>query len=164
MPTKKTTLMEILIIIALIVAGLILFLIEVFLVPGITLAGIASACSLLYAIYYAFSDMGMQAGFVTLGIVVLGIIGITVWVMRSKTVDRLSLKKELNYQHNPLRDIQIKAGDCGISTTRLTLIGNADINGYLIEVQSADGFIDEGTPIEVTRIDNNTVYVKRAGN
>ena len=65
--------MEILIIIALIVAGLILFLIEVFLVPGITLAGIASACSLLYAIYYAFSDMGMQAGFVTLGIVVLGI-------------------------------------------------------------------------------------------
>ena len=74
--------MEILIIIALIVAGLILFLIEVFLVPGITLAGIASACSLLYAIYYAFSDMGMQAGFVTLGIVVLGIIGITVWVSR----------------------------------------------------------------------------------
>ena len=156
--------MEILIIIALIVAGLILFLIEVFLVPGITLAGIASACSLLYAIYYAFSDMGMQAGFVTLGIVVLGIIGVTVWVMRSKTVDRLSLKKELNYQHTPLRDIQIKAGDCGISTTRLTLIGNADINGHLIEVQSADGFIDEGTPIEVTRIDNNTVYVKRAGN
>ena len=156
--------MEILIIIALIVAGLILFLIEVFLVPGITLAGIASACSLLYAIYYAFSDMGMQAGFVTLGIVVLGIIGITVWVMRSKTVDRLSLKKELNYQHNPLRDIQIKVGDCGISTTRLTLIGNANINGHLIEVQSADGFIDEGTPIEVTRIDNNTVYVKRAGN
>lgn len=156
--------MEILIIIALIVAGLILFFIEVFLVPGITIAGIASACSLLYAIYYAFSDMGMQAGFVTLGIVVLGIIGITVWVMRSKTVDRLSLKKELNYQHNPLRDIQIKSGDCGISTTRLTLIGNADINGHLIEVQSADGFIDEGTPIEVTRIDNNTVYVKRAGN
>ena len=53
--------MEILIIIALIVAGLILFFIEVFLVPGITLAGIASACSLLYAIYYAFSDMGISA-------------------------------------------------------------------------------------------------------
>ena len=33
--------MEILIIIALIVAGLMLFAVEVFLVPGITLAGIA---------------------------------------------------------------------------------------------------------------------------
>ena len=156
--------MEILIIIALIVAGLVFFLIEVFLVPGITLAGIASACSLLYAIYYAFSDMGTQAGFFTLGIVALGIIGITVWVMRSKTVDRLSLKKELTYRHDPLKDLPIKAGDRGTSLTRLTLIGNADINGHRIEVQSAEGFIDEGTPIEVTRVENNTVYVKRAGN
>ena len=93
--------MEILIIIALIVAGLILFFIEVFLVPGITVAGIASACSLLYAIYYAFSGMGMQAGFITLGCTAAGIIGITVWVMRSKTVDRLSLKKELDFRPAP---------------------------------------------------------------
>ena len=148
--------MEILIIIALIVAGLILFFIEVFLVPGITIAGIASACSLLYAIYYAFSDMGMQAGFITLSCTAAGIIGITVWVMRSKTVDRLSLKKELDFRPG--------VGDRGTSATRLTLIGNAEINGHLIEVQSADGFIDEGTTIEVTRIGNNTVYVKRAGN
>ena len=129
--------MEILIIIALIVAGLILFFIEVFLVPGITFAGIASACSLLYAIYYAFSDMGMQAGFI---------------------------KKEIDYRHDPLKNMSIKIGDRGTSATRLTLIGNADINGHLIEVQSADGFIDEGTPIEVVRINNNTVYVKRAEN
>ena len=42
--------MEILIIIALIVAGLLLFAVEVFLVHGINLAGIASRVSLLYAI------------------------------------------------------------------------------------------------------------------
>ena len=53
--------MEILIIIALIVAGLILFFIEVFLVPGITIAGIASACSLLYAIYYCFMPFIMPS-------------------------------------------------------------------------------------------------------
>lgn len=47
--------MEILIIIALIVAGLLLFAVEVFLVPGITLAGIASGVSLLYAIYLRVS-------------------------------------------------------------------------------------------------------------
>lgn len=156
--------MEILIIIALIAAGLVLFLIEVFLVPGITIAGIASACSLLYAIYYAFSGMGMQAGFITLGCVAAGIIGITVWVMRSKTVDRLSLKKAINYQHNPLENMRIKQGDRGTSLTRLTLIGRANIKGYLLEVQSVDGFIDENTPIEIAYIRNNTVYVKRAEN
>lgn len=153
--------MEILIIIALIVAGLILFLIEVFLVPGITLAGIASAASLLYAIYYAFSDLGTQVGFITLAVVALGIVGITVWVMRSKTVDRLSLKKELDFRPDPLKGISVKVGDRGTTLTRLTLIGNANINGHIIEVQSVDGFIEERTPIEVSRIDNRTVYVQR---
>ena len=57
--------MEILIIIALIVAGLLLFAVEVFLVPGITLAGIASGISLLYAIYYAFHNVDTQTGFIT---------------------------------------------------------------------------------------------------
>ena len=45
--------METLIIIALIVGGLILFAIEVFLIPGISIAGIGSAVCILYAIYSA---------------------------------------------------------------------------------------------------------------
>lgn len=153
--------MEILIIIALIVAGLLLFAVEVFLVPGITLAGIASGVSLLYAIYYALHAVGTQAGFITLAVVAVGIIGVTIWFMRSKTVDRLSLKKTLDYKPEPLKGTNIQVGDTGTSLTRLTLIGNAEINGHIVEVQSADGFIEERTSVRVTRIDNSTVYVVR---
>ncbi len=153
--------MEILILIALIVAGLILFIVEVFLVPGITIAGIASAGCLLYAIYYTFSSMGTQMGFITLGIIAVGVIAATAWVMRSKTVDRLSLEKVLDHQPDPLKGIPIGVGDKGKTITRLTLIGNAEINGHIIEVQSADGFIEEHTDVEVCRIDNRTVYVQR---
>lgn len=153
--------MEILIIIALIVAGLLLFAVEVFLVPGITLAGIASGVSLLCAIYYAFHAVGTQAGFITLAVVAVGIIGVTIWFMRSKTVDRLSLKKTLDYKPEPLKGTNIQVGDTGTSLTRLTLIGNAEINGHIVEVQSADGFIEERTSVRVTRIDNSTVYVVR---
>lgn len=153
--------MEILIIIALIVAGLLLFAVEVFLVPGVTLAGIASGVSLLYAIYYAFHAVGTQAGFITLAVVAVGIIGVTIWFMRSKTVDRLSLKKTLDYKPEPLKGTNIQVGDTGTSLTRLTLIGNAEINGHIVEVQSADGFIEERTSVRVTRIDNSTVYVVR---
>ena len=103
--------MEILIIIALIVAGLLLFAVEVFLVPGITLAGIASGVSLLYAIYCAFHAVGTQAGFITLAVVAVGIIGVTIWFMRSKTVDRLSLKKTLDYKPEPLKGTNIQVGD-----------------------------------------------------
>lgn len=36
--------MEVFIIVSLILAGLLLFIVEVFLIPGISIAGIASAC------------------------------------------------------------------------------------------------------------------------
>ena len=54
--------MEALIIIALILAGLLLFIVEVFLIPGISIAGIASVICILYANYYAFSALGSEAG------------------------------------------------------------------------------------------------------
>ena len=50
--------MEVFIIIALILAGVLLFIVEVFLIPGISIAGIASAICLLYANYYAFDTLG----------------------------------------------------------------------------------------------------------
>lgn len=152
--------MEVLIISMLIIAGLILFIIEVFLIPGISVAGIASACSLLYAIYYAFDSLGTQVGIITIGITIIGITGITIWFMKGKTVDKLALKQTLDYKPNPLKGVDIHVGDIGTTITRLTLIGNAEINGYILEVQSADGFIDEKTPIKVCRITPNTIYVQ----
>ncbi len=152
--------MEVLIISMLIIAGLILFIIEVFLIPGISVAGIASACSLLYAIYYAFDSLETQAGIITIGITIIGITGITIWFMKGKTVDKLALKQTLDYKPNPLKGVDIHVGDIGTTITRLTLIGNAEINGHILEVQSADGFIDEKTPIKVCRITPNTIYVQ----
>ena len=150
-----------LIIITLIIAGLLLFAVEVFLIPGISLAGIASGASILYAIYYAFSSLGTQAGFITLGASVVGIAGVTLWFMRSKTVDRLALNQTLNFKLNPLKGLDLQVGDTGVTTTCLTLIGNAEIKGQRIEVQSADGFIEEKTAIRISRIDNGVVYVQR---
>ena len=152
--------MEILIILSLIIVGLILFAIEVFLIPGISLAGIASGISLIYAIYYSFVHVGMLCGIITIVVSVLGIIAVTWWFMRSKTMDKLSLKKSLDYRPNPLEGLNIQQGDQGITTTRLTLIGNADFNGHQIEVQSADGFIDEKTKVVISHIKDGHVYVK----
>ena len=153
--------MEILIIIALIIGGLILFAIEVFLIPGVSLAGIASGISILYAIYYAFETMGAQAGGLTIAAAILGLIGVIIWFMRSHTVDKLSLKSSIDYRPDPLKDLSLHVGDQGITVTRLTLIGNASFNGEIIEVQSLDGFIEEQTPITVSRIKEGRVYVKR---
>ena len=153
--------MELFIIVALILAGLLLFIVEVFLIPGISIAGIASAICLLYANYYAFDALGLTAGFITLAASVIGCIAITVWFMHSKTVDKLSLKKTLDYKIDPLKGLDIQIGDKGITVTRLALIGNANINGHLIEVRSADGLIDEKTPIYVERMIEGAVIVRK---
>ena len=153
--------MATLIIAGLIIAGLILFIIEVFLLPGISLAGIASAGCLLYANYYAFSTLGTMHGILTLVVSGLGVIAITIWFMRSKTVDKLSLKKTLDYRPEPLKGLDLNVGDKGISLTRLALIGNAEFNGRIIEVRSADGLIDEKTQIRVERILDGVVFVQK---
>lgn len=149
------------IILAFIIGGLILFAVEVFLIPGISIAGIGAALCIFYAIYYAFANVGMAAGWLTVAGAALGIALVTAWFMRSKTVDRLALKKTLDYKPDPLKGLRLKAGDRGTTVTRLTLIGNADFNGNILEVQSADGFVDEKTPVEIVRVDNGTVYVRR---
>ena len=114
--------MDIVIIASLIIAGLILFIIEVFLLPGISIACIISAICLLYANYYAFDTLGTIPGCITLAISAIGVIGITIWFMRSKTVDKLSLKKTIDYRPEPLKGLDLKAGDEGVALTRLALI------------------------------------------
>ena len=41
------------------------------------------------------------------------------------------------------------------------LIGNAEIGGKTVEVKSASGFLDEGTPVVVVRVDEAQVTVKK---
>lgn len=154
--------MDILIIVSLIIAGLILFIIEVFLLPGISIAGIISAICLLYANYYAFETMGTLPGCITLAISAIGVIAITVWFMRSKTVDKLSLKKTIDYKPEPLKGLNLKAGDEGVALTRLALIGNAEFDGNIIEVRSTGDFIEEKSRIRVNRIRDGIVLVEKA--
>ena len=153
--------MDILIIVSLIIAGLILFIIEVFLLPGISIAGIISAICLLYANYYAFDTMGTLPGCITLAISAIGVIAITVWFMRSKTVDKLSLKKTIDYKPEPLKGLNLKAGDEGVALTRLALIGNAEFDGNIIEVRSTGDFIEEKSRIRVERILDGVVLVEK---
>ena len=51
--------MDLLIIAVLIIAAVILFLVELFVIPGISLAGISALVCILYANYYAFTNLGM---------------------------------------------------------------------------------------------------------
>ncbi len=156
--------MDILIIAVLVIAAIILFLVELFIVPGISIAGFLAGGCIVVANYYAFVQMGTTAGFITLAISAVACIGSLIGFMRSKTLDMLSLKKDITSKVDRTAEERVKVGDVGVTTTRLALIGYAEINGDIVEVKSIDGFLDEKTSIVVNRITNGVLMVEKLKN
>ena len=87
--------MDIFIIAILVVAAVILFLVELFIIPGISIAGFLAGGCIIYANYYAFANLGATAGFITLAISIITCVGSLVWFMHSKTLDKIALKKNI---------------------------------------------------------------------
>ena len=94
--------MEIFTLIILFALCAILLAIELFVFPGISIAGIAAACCLVGANYVAFSWFGLTTG---------------LWACAASIV--------------------------------------------AVEVKSADGFLDEGTPVVVVRVEDAQITVKK---
>lgn len=153
--------MDILIICLLILAAIILFLIELFVVPGISIAGILAGVCALLANYYAFVHISTMAGILTLVVTALSSIGSLVWFMRSKTLDRLSLKQNITSKVDRSAESRVHPGDTGITTTRLALIGYANINDNIVEVKSTGEFMDTNTPIRVARVVDGIILVEK---
>ncbi len=156
--------MDILIITILIIAAVILFLVELFVIPGISIAGFLAGGCVIFANYYAFVYMGTTAGIITLIISAIACIGSLILFMRSKTLDKIALKKNITSKVDRSAEAKVKIGDTGITTTRLALIGYAEINGDIVEVKSTDGLMDEKTPIIVDRITDGTILVEKLKN
>ena len=148
--------MDIFIIIVLVVAAVILFLVELFIVPGISIAGFLAGGCIIYANYYAFTNIGTTAGFITLAVSAIACVGSLIWFMRSKTLDKIALKKNITSKIDRSAEEKVKIGDTGVTTTRL-----AEINGDIVEVKSTDGFLNEKTPIIVNRITDGVILVEK---
>ena len=151
--------MEILIIASLLIAGIILLLLEVFLFPGISLAGIGATVCLVYANMRAFNGLGTWPGVLTLAISIISSILVFVWFMRSKSLDKLALKKDIDSSVKQPEAATIQVGDTGIALTRLAQIGNAQFGDRIVEVRSTGDFIDAKTPIIVERITDGIILV-----
>lgn len=153
--------MDIVIIILLVLAAIVLLLVELFVIPGISLAGIAAGGCLVYANYYAFAHLGTAGGWITLAVSLLTCIGSLVAFMRSKTLDRIALKSEIQSTVRSTSQQKVHVGDEGLTTTRLALIGYAEIGGEIVEVKSTAEFLDAKTPIHVCRIIDGIILVER---
>lgn len=151
---------ETLIIAFLMVVAIVLILLEIFMLPGITVAGVGGFIFAAGGLIYAYS-VDTLAGNVTLTVSLLVFAATFVWLLRSKSFSRVALKTDVDSRLVSSRDLGIIPGDEGLTLSRLAPIGKARINGIMVEAKSMDELIDENTPVEVVRVDSNNIIVKR---
>ncbi|RHP66948.1 NfeD family protein [Bacteroides sp. OF04-15BH] len=156
--------MDIILISTLFVLCVFFMALEIFIIPGTSLAGIVSAACLIGANVLVFDSYGLSAGIIVLAASLIVCLVAGIWMLRSKALDRISLKRTIDSTAATEEQLSVKVGDRGIALTRLALIGNADFDGKIVQVQSADGFLDEKTPVVITRVIDGQVWVKRTEN
>lgn len=152
--------LDIAIVIFLMGLAIVLILLEIFLLPGITLAGIGGFLFAGGGIAYAY-HLGVWTGNVTLIGSILLFAGIFLWMLRSRSFSRVALKTDVDSKLISCREQGIQPGDEGITLSRLAPIGKARINQVTVEAKSQEELIDEKTPIVVVRVDGYNVVVKK---
>ena len=149
------------VIIILIVLGILLFVIEFLLVPGVTIAGIGGLILTVFGVYKAFEDYGSSVGvWVLIGTILVSVFVIAM-SLRARTWSRLMLKTDINGTVGEgLTEDQVKSGDIGTALTRLAPMGKILINDLVREAKSTEGYIDEHTDIEIVSIEGTRISVK----
>ncbi|HJE88669.1 NfeD family protein [Rikenella microfusus] len=145
----------------LILLGLLLFIAELVLLPGLTLAALGSFCCLVGAVTWAFVEGGTAAGFITLGIVVVLLLILTALFLRPRTWNRFTLKTNIESRVQPLEiETQVEVGVQGTTLTRLAPMGKVQIGGRTFEAKSLDSYIDPRRQVTVIGYDNASIVVR----
>lgn len=149
-------------IIFLIILGLLLFIVEFMLIPGVTIAGIGGAACLVTAIVFSFATYGTQTGLLTLGLTVLVMVVLTVLMLKAGTWKKFALKATIDSKVDTVGagEGKVKAGDKGVTVTRLAPGGKVLVNGEYFEAKAIDILVDPKQEIEVVRIEDNKLIVK----
>ncbi|MBQ2127044.1 MAG: NfeD family protein [Bacteroidaceae bacterium] len=156
--------MDILITSLLVLFATVMMVIEVAFIPGIGFTGVMGVLAMIGSVFYAFLQLGTAAGWITLLVCVLICIALFLWALYGNSLDKMALKKNINSKVNEQDMSLFAVGDRGIARTRLALIGEALINGQVVEVKSEGGFIDEQQEIEIIRISGESLFVAKVKN
>ena len=148
-------------IITLMIIGLILILTEIFLVPGIGVAGILGILSISGSSYLAFSEYGTVAGIVVTAINIAILVTMTIVAFRANTWKKLSLHTNIESKAVADDAALVCVGDKGKAMTRLAPSGTARFDAGKVEARAFEGMIDSGAEVEVVLIEDGKIYVKQ---
>jgi len=153
------------ILIALILVGLVLIVIEVYMVPGFNVIGILGVVLIIIAVGYAFTQSGWTGGFMALAGSAAAVGGIFWFLYASGAWDRFVLTTELSASVDEEEEREQRKrflGKHGIALTPLRPSGVIEIDGARLEVSTEGEFIAAGSQVRVVAMDRRRYFVRLA--
>ena len=148
------------VVIALLLLGVLLLLLEILFVPGTTIVGVGGMVLLIIGIYLAYTYLGALAGHISLASCVAAIFLSLIVLLKGQTWKKMAL--ETNVEGKGVEQVEkmVAVGDEGKTVTRLNPSGNALFGNKLIEVDASGQFVDAESKIVVTKVEQNKIRVK----
>ena len=157
--------MELILPIALILVGLLLIVIEVYLIPGFNVIGILGLLLVLSAIIIAFNEGGSLGGLAAIGGSIISVGGLFWFLYSTGAWDRFILTTSLKEAPESEEDREQRRsylGKKGIAITPLRPSGVVEIEGERIEVSTEGEFIAAGSDVRVVAMDRRRYFVRLA--
>ena len=155
--------------ILLMVFGLALVVLEIF-VPSGGILGCLAVAATLGAIFLAFSSGGTAVGFTFIGVAAIGLplavmLGLK-WLPETPIGRRLLLRtpgdKDVLPENDPRERYQQLIGRLGTAKSAMLPGGAITIEKVTYEAISESGAIDQGDPVEVVKVRNNRLVVRKS--
>lgn len=147
----------------LIIIGFLLILIEIFLVPGVNIFGIAGFLFIVIGIIFAYTKLDLRvANFIMVISLILSVVLVR-FIWKSKTWRRIILEDRQQKSegfHSSSDEIAALIGKKGVAYTNLRPAGVAMIEDQKVDVVTEGDLIEQSRPIEVIAVEGNRVVVR----
>lgn len=154
--------MSVVSIILLLLAAIVLLILEFFVIPGITLAGIAGAILFIWAVYAGFSTYGLAGGVIILSSAIVVTLGAFYFAFKANTWKRITLHASIDSKVSDPEALKaaVREGDEGKALSRLAPMGKVMVNNQVVEGRSVGDYISEGSAVTVVHVNSNGIIVK----
>ncbi|HLN53419.1 MAG TPA: NfeD family protein [Lentimicrobium sp.] len=153
--------MSITLIVLLIILGLIMILLEIFVIPGTSVFGIAGGVLIVFSIWQAYSIYGSNRGHIIVIATIAIITATLIIAFKTNTWRRMMLNTNVTGRVNEIEVDKLHIGDEGKSISRISPAGTAIFNNELYEVHTKGDFIDQEKDLIITKLEDNKIFVKQ---
>jgi membrane-bound ClpP family serine protease len=152
--------MEWVAVLALILVGIILIIVEIIFVPGTTIVGILGFGLVVGGVVMSFNHFGRTTGYTVAVATVIATGLVLFWSLRTKPWKKLSLRNASDSKVNEGAMEGLEVGAEGVAVSALRPSGKAEIAGKLYEVTTLGHFANAGTAVKVIRISSHQIVVE----